>query len=238
MTDESTHNPSASASSSQTPGQILQAARERRGTDRSAIAARLRVSVQTIIDIENDQYQNFPAEVYARGHLRAYSKLMDVNPEIVMSSFNQLVEEFIREPDISTVSLSPGATLAKQSVFRGRMDKRKKILWLASGLLLVLLALLGFWAKDQKRVATMHAETKSNVTAAAPAAVTDRPAVAEESTSVPEQAKPELKSSQASKSARAVAEQTHSVKLSTKTTEKSSDKGDFVPDYSIETVKN
>jgi len=63
----------------QPPGALLKSAREKLGLQQSEVAERLRLSVQKIIDIENEDYPRFSAAVYLRGHLRAFARVVNLS---------------------------------------------------------------------------------------------------------------------------------------------------------------
>ena len=63
------------------PGSLLATARKRLGLSQSAVADQLRLPLTTIQQIEEGQLQALGSQVYARGHLRTYAKLVGVPPD-------------------------------------------------------------------------------------------------------------------------------------------------------------
>ena len=72
------------------PGGRLRLGREALRLPVEALAERLRLRVQQIIDIENDNYQEETRFVFVRGYLRNYAKIVGVSSEDIMQAFAQL----------------------------------------------------------------------------------------------------------------------------------------------------
>lgn len=129
-----------------TPGQILRAARELRGYSQSGVAERLCLSIQTIKDIENDDYKHFTAEIYLRGHMRSYARLCNVDPAIVLKAYEDL------GIDIESDSQVPVMLVQDVSASRRtHRTKRKTLLWASLGVLLVLIIMVVLWWQEQQR---------------------------------------------------------------------------------------
>jgi cytoskeleton protein RodZ len=72
------------------PGSRLRKAREALNLTQEEVAARLRLTRQTIQFIDIDNY-NLPApKTFIRGYLRAYAKLVDVPPDEIVADFELL----------------------------------------------------------------------------------------------------------------------------------------------------
>ena len=72
------------------PGQRLQQARSEAGLSIEEVAARLCLRHSVIVDLEADDYSSISGMVFARGYLRAYSKLLGVDPDEIIEAFNAL----------------------------------------------------------------------------------------------------------------------------------------------------
>ncbi len=140
MSDEPQQTPIAE--SPQTPGQILRAARESQGYQQTEVAKQLRLNVQTIIDIENDHY--IRAAVYLRGYLRAYAKLVAVDPVIVLAAYEVIAVDEVSDTKVS-IMLAQGGALS----YRLRPKRRKSLLWVSSSVLLVLIMMMVLWWQEQ-----------------------------------------------------------------------------------------
>lgn len=71
------------------PGAQLAAVRTAKGHSVDYVAAKLHLRVRVIEYLEADDYQNLPDAVFIKGYLRAYAKLMEVNPAPFLDIFNQ-----------------------------------------------------------------------------------------------------------------------------------------------------
>lgn len=80
-------------------GQMLKEAREKLKLTRAEIAEHIYLRTQVIIDLENDHYSQLGAEVYIRGYLKNYAKIVNLSPQAVLAAF-----ETIYQPSQKTVS--------------------------------------------------------------------------------------------------------------------------------------
>jgi cytoskeleton protein RodZ len=74
----------------QTPGQILKTAREAKQISINEIAQRLLLSKKIIVALEEDDYSNIFAQVYAEGYLKAYSQFLQISTDAILESFRNL----------------------------------------------------------------------------------------------------------------------------------------------------
>ena len=72
-----------------TLGQRLVAASNAQGLSQADIAKEMRLSLQTVIDIESDDYSHGSAIIYLRGYLRGYARLVGLNPDEVLADFEK-----------------------------------------------------------------------------------------------------------------------------------------------------
>jgi len=72
------------------PGKLLQQARSRAGLTVEQIAAKLNLKPQSIIDIEQENFDSSISVTFTRGYLKAYAKQVAVDETQVLSAFEQL----------------------------------------------------------------------------------------------------------------------------------------------------
>lgn len=72
---------------SNTPGGLLRQERVRAGLTCEAVAEQLNLLPSLVHALEDDRYQQFPSEMFAKGHLRAYARLLKLNPDAVLSRY-------------------------------------------------------------------------------------------------------------------------------------------------------
>jgi transcriptional regulator with XRE-family HTH domain len=69
-------------------GPELRQARESRGISLEEVSKRTRIAVKYLEAIEEDRYDVFPSHTYARGFIRAYAKVVGVDPQVLTRQFN------------------------------------------------------------------------------------------------------------------------------------------------------
>ncbi len=73
------------------PGAIVRAQRESRGLTQRDIADTLNLGVRVVEDMETENWARLPAPAFTRGYLRAYAKLLDIDPDVVANAFDTAV---------------------------------------------------------------------------------------------------------------------------------------------------
>jgi DNA-binding XRE family transcriptional regulator len=129
-----------------TPGAKLREAREQCGYQQSDISQRLRLSVQVIIDIENDDYSHFAAEIYLCGYMRSYARLVNLEPESVVAMFHAL--NIVIASDSQVPVMLIGNVPVSREVQR---NKRSMIRWMGLGLVLVMIVMVALWWNEQEK---------------------------------------------------------------------------------------
>jgi cytoskeleton protein RodZ len=71
-------------------GSQLSQARERMNLSISEVAKRLRMSVRQIQAMESQRWQEFAGPAIVKGFLRSYAKLLNLNPETLLSGFSSV----------------------------------------------------------------------------------------------------------------------------------------------------
>jgi cytoskeleton protein RodZ len=72
-----------------TPGTLLKAAREAQGIAEREAADRLNLMPGYVAILERDDYQALRSPAFARGYVRAYGKLLGLDEEQLLDSFDQ-----------------------------------------------------------------------------------------------------------------------------------------------------
>ena len=73
-----------------TPGEMLRTAREQKNWTQRDIAERLRLRLQIIELLEDDDYDSFASATFIRGYLRSYSRILELDEETVFKAYQQL----------------------------------------------------------------------------------------------------------------------------------------------------
>lgn len=130
------------------PGAHLRFARETKRLSLFDVSKQLRLSVQRVTDIENDDYRRFGALTYVRGYLRSYARQVGLMEEDILA-------EFDRQNLSGTVpqSVKP-QLLAKKQPFNpspSRQHSRRWMVYLA--FLVIILLVATIWNKRIKHLA-------------------------------------------------------------------------------------
>ncbi|MDH1442098.1 helix-turn-helix domain-containing protein [Pseudomonas sp. GD03721] len=123
------------------PGESLRQAREIKGLSIAEVATQLNLTPQRLAQIEAGAFDKLPGPTFARGYIRAYAKLLELDQ-------NRLVMEF----DQFTGTDATGSSVHALGRIEEPVRYSQSILRLVSFLLL--LALIGggfFWWQDQGR---------------------------------------------------------------------------------------
>lgn len=123
------------------PGESLRQARELKGWSIAEVAAQLNLTQQRLTQLEAGAFDKLPGTTFARGYIRAYAKLLDMDQ-------NRLVLEF----DQFTGTDASGSSVHALGRIEEPVRYSQSILRLISFLLLLALIGGGFiWWQDQGR---------------------------------------------------------------------------------------
>lgn len=79
----------ANQSTTQSAGDMLRSARERKGLSIEQAAAHLNLRPSLVTDLENEHYEQLRIPTYRRGYLRAYARLLEIDPEQVLKAHDE-----------------------------------------------------------------------------------------------------------------------------------------------------
>jgi cytoskeleton protein RodZ len=121
------------------PGLVLRREREALGVTVREVSETLNLAMDTIEAIEADSYDRLPGLVFARGYLRAYARLLELDPEPLLAEYPQapalMPQPLASESPIwEWIRLRPALVLGGAAVF---------------GFLLLLLLLMWVWPETE-----------------------------------------------------------------------------------------
>ena len=147
------------AATGQNPGDVLRQAREKRDWSQAEVARKLNLTVSSLNNLENGAFDKLPGHTFARGYIRAYAKLMDMDQAPLVEAFDQITGTHAKGSEVHAL---------------GRIEEPVRlshnILRVVS--LLLLVAVVGggfFWWQDQSsqrgkdlaKIALEHVEVES-----------------------------------------------------------------------------
>ncbi len=116
-------------------GNVLKAERETQGLSLSEVCKSLRLSVNQIQAIEEDDFANLPKQSIVRGFIRNYARLLKMDAEPILKAFQNIV------PDEAPLSLSVKATADESVIGAKEMKFTPKIIANIAFVIVVLFAL-------------------------------------------------------------------------------------------------
>lgn len=75
------------------PGTRLRQVREQNNLSVKQIADQLYLDIRVIEALESDNHNILPPTIFVRGYLRNYAKLLEISPESIMESFDQIQQQ-------------------------------------------------------------------------------------------------------------------------------------------------
>jgi cytoskeleton protein RodZ len=85
------------SSSPQTLGSYLKQEREKRGITIEQISSATKISVKTLIALEEDHYADLPAKPFIRGFIQAYCRCVGIDPQECLTKFGIFIEQKSQE---------------------------------------------------------------------------------------------------------------------------------------------
>jgi cytoskeleton protein RodZ len=102
------------------PNQCLADTRRQKGIEERVAADALKISVARLKSIEAGDYSVFPSETYVRGHLRKYSRFLNIDEEMIVNAYNSA-----HPPSFDFVNPENNAKEKKGSVASSSKGPRK-----------------------------------------------------------------------------------------------------------------
>ncbi len=137
MTDHSTSSiPAADAQSRDLRiGETLRQARETASYSVPYVAGQTHLNEEVIIALENDQFDQLPNDVFVKGYIRSYAKLLEIDSE-------QLLAAYPSDRDLRTETVAPQIKKAKKLSSSG-VDPI--VIWSSVTVVVIMAGLLMTW---------------------------------------------------------------------------------------------
>ncbi|MFJ4141509.1 helix-turn-helix domain-containing protein [Pseudomonas sp. NPDC089734] len=152
-------HPEVVATTRVNPGETLRQTRESRNWSLPDVALRLNLTVTSLTHLENGNFDKLPGHTFARGYVRAYAKLLELDQAVLVNQFDQC-----------TGTDGKGSSVHALGRIEEPVRLSHNILRIVSLLLLMVLVGAGFlwWqdqtsmrGKDQSGLSLEHVEVES-----------------------------------------------------------------------------
>ena len=122
---------------SRTAGTLLKAERQRRGLTEKAIADQLHITMHYVRAIESDNYDKLPGKVFARGYIKSYAMLLQLDQDDITN----LYDEF--------AALKVEKAQEEIRLVDARIKKDKILPWLVVSIFVFVAGFLCLWIYNQ-----------------------------------------------------------------------------------------
>ncbi|MCS4066019.1 MULTISPECIES: RodZ domain-containing protein [Pseudomonas] len=152
-------HPEVAVAPGQNPGELLRLAREKRDWSQAEVARKLNLTVSSLNHVETGAFDKLPGHTFARGYIRAYAKLMDLDQATLVDAFDRYTGTHAKGSDVHSLGRIEEPVRLSHNILRG-----------VSLLLLVAVVGGGFvWWQDQgslrgkdlAKMALEHVEVES-----------------------------------------------------------------------------
>lgn len=152
-------HPEVAVAPGQNPGELLRQARENRDWSQAEVARKLNLTVSSLNHVETGAFDKLPGHTFARGYIRAYAKLMDLDQAALVEAFDRYTGTHAKGSDVHSLGRIEEPVRLSHNILRG-----------VSLLLLVAVVGGGFvWWQDQgslrgkdlAKIALEHVEVES-----------------------------------------------------------------------------
>ena len=152
-------HPEVAVAPGQNPGELLRLAREKRDWSQAEVARKLNLTVSSLNHVETGAFDKLPGHTFARGYIRAYAKLMDLDQATLVEAFDRYTGTHAKGSDVHSLGRIEEPVRLSHNILRG-----------VSLLLLVAVVGGGFvWWQDQgslrgkdlAKMALEHVEVES-----------------------------------------------------------------------------
>ena len=103
MADEMGTTTGAEQAGRVNPGEVLRAERERVGFTADEVATHLRLTRATLGYLEAGRFERLPGDTFARGYVRAYARLLKLDPARFVEQYDRYVGINSRESSVHTI---------------------------------------------------------------------------------------------------------------------------------------
>jgi cytoskeleton protein RodZ len=144
MSSERADQPAAPDHQHRIPGQTLAAQREAMGWSVEQVADQLKLAVRQVVALEAGDYASLPSPAVTRGFVRAYAKLMRLDPVPLVAQI-EMDTPAPADTSAATAARRPSPTSFSQSKFPSHGKRSALPLGWIAGAVVVVAAAAGAW---------------------------------------------------------------------------------------------
>ncbi|PRA71708.1 Cro/Cl family transcriptional regulator [Pseudomonas sp. MYb187] len=93
-------HPEVAAATRENPGETLRQARESKDWSQAEVARKLNLTVSSLNNLESGAFDKLPGHTFARGYIRAYAKLLDMDQAALVLAFDQCTGTHAQGSDV------------------------------------------------------------------------------------------------------------------------------------------
>lgn len=112
-------HPELAAATGQHPGERLRQARESRGWTQAEVASKLNLTVSSLNHLETGAFDRLPGHTFARGYIRAYAKLLDLDQAPLVDAFDQHTGTHAKGSDVHSLGRIEEPMRLSHNILRG-----------------------------------------------------------------------------------------------------------------------
>lgn len=131
--------PEVVVSSRSNPGETLRKARESKNLAQAEVAQQLNLTLRALTQVEAGAFDKLPGHTFARGYIRAYAKLLELDQDRLVADFDAYTGTDSAGSSVHALGRIEEPTHLAQNLLR----------FISVGLLLGLLAVSFFWWQEQ-----------------------------------------------------------------------------------------
>jgi len=142
-----------------TAGGLLQAERQRRGLTEKSVADQLHITMHYVRAIESDHYDKLPGNVFAKGYVKSYATLLQLDESEIVRLYDQIA------------AFKVEAAQEEGRLVAARKKQDRMLPWLVFAIIVFLVGFLSLWVYNQffSNVDTLEATAEAlNNPSAAP----------------------------------------------------------------------
>ncbi|WP_227658026.1 helix-turn-helix domain-containing protein, partial [Klebsiella pneumoniae] len=97
----------------------MRLAREKRDWSQAEVARKLNLTVSSLNHVETGAFDKLPGHTFARGYIRAYAKLMDLDQATLVEAFDRYTGTHAKGSDVHSLGRIEEPVRLSHNILRG-----------------------------------------------------------------------------------------------------------------------